>query len=97
MASIAQDALEILEASIDKEPVDFMVTDFRMPGMNGLDLIQRARQVSRKLCTILMTAYGGDDVRKTINTLPYCGYLEKPFTPSMLMEAISRMKWWFES
>lgn len=82
-------ALEIITTSIAQgNPVSLVVTDLRMPGMTGLELISAAKKVSPDLAFILMSAYGSDDVRKEIATLNSCGYIEKPFVPEVLMEKI---------
>ena len=81
-------ALKIIEMSAEHaEPVEIMVADLKMPGMNGLELIRTVKQMRPEIGTILITAYGSDDIRKEVSSLG-CGYLEKPFTPEKLMETI---------
>jgi CheY-like chemotaxis protein len=50
----------------DEEQFDILVTDFRMEGMNGLELARRVRQKHPDVPVILVTGYGpveaGDDV-----------------------------------
>lgn len=48
-----RDALEILEG----EPCQLMITDLRMPEMNGLDLIREARRRFPELGVIVITAF----------------------------------------
>jgi len=50
----AQDALNKLE----KEDFDILVTDFRMEGMNGLELAKQAHQKNPQLPVIIVTGYG---------------------------------------
>ncbi|HEY6547931.1 MAG TPA: response regulator, partial [Vicinamibacteria bacterium] len=50
----AEAALRLLEA---QEP-DLVLTDLRMPGMDGLELLGRIRQMHPSTMVILMTAYG---------------------------------------
>jgi CheY-like chemotaxis protein len=51
-------ALEIL----GKQPVDILLTDVKMPEMNGLELFQQARRLYPQLITIFMTGYSADDL-----------------------------------
>jgi CheY-like chemotaxis protein len=51
-------ALEVLKT----QPVEILLTDVKMPDMNGVALFRKARQVHPGLTTILMTAYAADDI-----------------------------------
>jgi DNA-binding NtrC family response regulator len=59
----AQDALE----KFDREDFDILVTDFRMEGMNGLELARKIHARSPQTPVIIVTGYGpvdgGDDVQ----------------------------------
>jgi len=58
-ADRAEKAVEALQQhSADGNPVDVMLTDLRMPGMDGLELMQIARKISPQTQTIMLTAYG---------------------------------------
>ena len=85
-------ALEIIEASGHTEPIDLVITDLKMPGMNGLDLIRAVRKEKPSLACILMTAYGNDVIRKEVGMLGSCGYIEKPFLPEKLLKSINNLK-----
>lgn len=68
-------ALEIMESS----PVDLVITDIRMPGMSGLDLLEEIRAKHPDTKVIVMTAYGNPEVQKEANERGCLHYLEKPF------------------
>jgi DNA-binding NtrC family response regulator len=57
-------ALAALEAG---EPVDVLVTDMRMPGMDGYELLRRARALRPEIAILMVTAYG--DVDGAVNAL----------------------------
>jgi len=82
-AQAANDALWMLE----RKSYDLVISDLRMPGMNGLELIREIRNRWPDTKTIMMTAYGADELsnRKSISGIPYIG---KPFELSVLREMI---------
>lgn len=86
-------ALGIITDSNDAaEPVDIVVSDLKMPGMTGLELIRSVRKTRPGLPSILMTAFGSDDIRNHVMAMKSCEYIEKPFTPENLMKKIQVLK-----
>ena len=85
------EALEAMNQSIEQsEPIQLMITDFIMPGMNGMDLVRAAKTLLPDLPAILITSYGISEVRKETMNLDDCVYLEKPFDLESLEETIRR-------
>lgn len=85
-------ALDIIKASLsDNEPFALLITDFRMPRMDGLKLIDSARKLFPELITILITGYGSEDLREDSDRIGVSGYLEKPFTPDMLVRKVDEV------
>lgn len=68
------DALRLLSAS----PVDLLITDISMPVMNGLTLIQEARQLNPKLKVIILSGFNEFDYLKQAMKLGIENYLLKP-------------------
>src|SRR5689334_25200996 len=58
LAEDAKSATELLE----REHFDVLLTDFRLPGEDGMKLITRAKSLSRPPICILMTAYGSEEL-----------------------------------
>ncbi|MCS7091393.1 MAG: sigma-54 dependent transcriptional regulator [Verrucomicrobiota bacterium] len=58
---VAEDAPSAMEL-LEREPVDVLLTDFRLPLEDGMKLIQRAKSLSRPPVCILMTAYGSEEL-----------------------------------
>jgi CheY-like chemotaxis protein len=85
--SLRKEGFEVLTATNGKEaidhleqgPVDLMITDIRMPGMSGVELLLKAKEMHPDLKVIVMTAYGSDDLRKEVIEGGALHYLEKPF------------------
>ncbi len=75
----------------DSEEIDLMVTDLKMPGMNGLELIRKLKKERPRLPMILMTAYGDAHVRSHLLAFDLCGFFEKPIHPESLLKKIKAM------
>ena len=93
-AQNGEKALKIIEsAHHNLKPLHLLLTDLKMPGMNGLELIINAKNIDPHLHAIIMTAYGDENnVREKVDALGDCGYVDKPFRPEMLNQLIEE-KW----
>lgn len=78
---------EALE-ELKKERYDLLITDLRMPKMNGLELLRHVRQVSPETQTILLTAYGTDAVWEEAKQLETFRALSKPLKIAELLTAV---------
>jgi len=65
-----------------------LITDLKMPGINGLTLAAAARSLQPTIGIILMTAYGSREVEMEAEQLMVDGYLTKPFQMKQLRELI---------
>ena len=82
----AKDAL----VKIQQEPYDLVITDYKMPGMNGLDLARVARRISPDTRIVLMTAFGTDGLKDAADKLQLSGYLSKPFSIKQIRSIVER-------
>jgi thioredoxin reductase (NADPH) len=82
-ATSGQEALEILADLVLKDrPVAAVVTDQRMPGMSGIELLGEVRERSPDSRVVLLTAYADTDVAiRAINDIALDYYLMKPWDP----------------
>jgi CheY-like chemotaxis protein len=78
-------------ASLERSAPDVLVTDVRMPGMTGLELLMAARKSQPALPVVVVTAHGSALVRAEVDRGPAMEYLEKPFTSQALLEAVDRL------
>lgn len=77
-------------AMLDRETVDVLVADLRMPAMSGMDLVLAARAKRPRLPVVVMTAYPSSDVLARINESGSIEFLEKPFDFNLFVGAIER-------
>ena len=73
---------------IKHELYDVLVTDIRMPGMDGIELVEKATDIQEYLQTIIITAHGDLDSAIEAIRLGTTQYLKKPFSVDKLQEAI---------
>ena len=73
-ARSGEEALEVLDGS----EVYLLVTDLRMPGLSGLELIRWVREASPQTRTILITAYSDNEVEAEARRLEAYRYITKP-------------------
>jgi DNA-binding NtrC family response regulator len=67
---------------------DVVVTDLMMPMVTGLDIMRELHEAKPKLPVILMTGYGNPDVAMEAGRLGVHEFLNKPFTPEQLIDAV---------
>ena len=82
----AESALKVLDDSFS----GVVVTDVRMPGMDGLELMQAALQKVPGLPVILLTAHGDVDMAISSMRAGAYDFIEKPFVPDRLVETVHR-------
>jgi DNA-binding NtrC family response regulator len=88
-AAESQQALRPIKTSSKfRRPFDLLVTDLKMPDLNGIELIREARSSIPPLNCILINAFGTGQTYKALNQMQNCIYLEKPFTPDSLMNLV---------
>jgi CheY-like chemotaxis protein len=73
---------------LKKGKIDLVISDIRMPDINGLDLLVRIKMEHPQTKVIIMTAYGSSDVQKEANRRGSLFYIEKPFEISDIRKII---------
>ena len=75
-AADAEAALKLLR----KEKVDLIVTDLKLPGMNGLEFLQAAKRTNAALPVVVMTAYGTVETAVEAMKAGASDFVLKPFS-----------------
>lgn len=73
-----------------RSAVDVVVTDLRLPGMSGLELLSRARQLNPEARAILLTGQSTEDIQYQAQALGVVAFLRKPLSTSYFLEAVER-------
>jgi len=80
-------ALEIIE----KEKPGIVIADLVMPGMDGIELMKRAKEISPDIEVIIITAYGSIPTAITAMREGAYDYIEKPFCPERVELLIEKL------
>lgn len=84
-AADAHEALEILE----HEPVDAVVSDYRMPEMDGLMFLKRAKEIAPDAARVMITAFPQLPVAtRAVEEAHIHQYFVKPFEPEELLATL---------
>jgi len=85
-ATRGDEALDVL----DKERIDIVLLDLKMPGMDGLEVLKRIRMLSKTIQVIVITGYA--TVETAIEAMKQGAYdfIPKPFEPDQLRIVVNR-------
>ncbi len=86
----AADAISALK-QLDARPVDIVITDVRMPEIDGMQFLEEIKARFPKTPVILMTAFGSVDAAVEAIKRGAYDYIAKPFPTDMLLEKIERL------
>jgi DNA-binding NtrC family response regulator len=78
----------------DKKNPDLIITDLKMPGLSGMDVLEHVRNKSASTAVILMTAYGTIESAVEATRKGAFDYIEKPFRKDRLLRVAEQaLKW----
>lgn len=89
LASSAQEALE----KLDQDKFDLLLSDVKMPGMNGFELLEKAKSRWADMAVIVMTGYGDAYTIKEALVKGADEYLSKPFKSHEVSLIVERAYW----
>ena len=85
-ADNAQDALEIVEST----DLDLVLTDMKMPSMDGIELLRRIKEKAPDLPVVMMTAYGTVEKAVEAMQLGAFNFIQKPFQNQTLKQIVDK-------
>jgi two-component system response regulator YesN len=91
VAGTASNGIEALEM-IKKENPDILITDIRMPGCSGLELISRAKKLSAQMHIIIISGYAHFEYAQEAIQYGVNEYLLKPINKKGLTDALQKIK-----
>jgi DNA-binding response OmpR family regulator len=85
----AKDGLKAIEIA-KNNTIDIIITDIKMPKMNGLEFLKRLRNIQIDTPVILATAYDDKDLLKEALKLSVTNYIEKPYSIDELLSVLTQ-------
>jgi DNA-binding NtrC family response regulator len=86
-ASSAADALRRIADTIEQSLI-LILSDINMPGMTGLEMLPKVRELRPQVPVIMITAYGDPETKRKAIEGGACGLLTKPIDFTLLREEI---------
>jgi len=87
--------IEVAEL-LTKERFDLIITDLKMPGMDGMELLALAKKHDRDVLILMVTAFGSLASAEEAVTKGAFDYISKPFRKEQLLIAIDKAMRWRE-
>jgi CheY-like chemotaxis protein len=86
-ANSASDALKRITTTIEQSLI-LILSDINMPGMTGLEMLPKVKEIRPEVPVIMITAYGDPDTRRKALENGASGLLTKPIDFTLLREEI---------
>jgi DNA-binding NtrC family response regulator len=83
----AEEGLRVL----NKQNFDIIIIDYRLPGLDGLELLRRVQKKHAVAKKILITAYGNQKLFAEAQKLGVHEYIPKPFTSEVIEASLNRL------
>ena len=84
-ANSAEEALKLVVA----DHFDVIISDFRMPGMNGVEFFRKVRQIDRSIIRVILSGYADESVvDQALVEQEVLKYLLKPITNEQLRDEV---------
>jgi two-component SAPR family response regulator len=73
---------------INSDKYELVISDLRMPSMNGIEFLENVKRIRSDIKIFLMTAFEIDDFKSSISSLKIDEFFEKPFSIGKLSATI---------
>ncbi|NDL67066.1 response regulator [Anaerotalea alkaliphila] len=91
VVGLCKNGIEAYDTILDEYP-DIVMTDIKMPGLSGLELIKRLSETDRSIEYIILSGYGEFEYAKEAMKYGVKHYLLKPCNEHQIMEVINTVK-----
>jgi DNA-binding NtrC family response regulator len=81
-------------ALLERESFDLILTDLKMPGMDGLDILRRVKEQGRREEIVIITAFGSLETAIEALSNDVFDYITKPFKKEQILFTVNKaMRW----
>jgi DNA-binding NtrC family response regulator len=94
VSSFTDPLLAFEEFSKKQSDYELVISDVRMPSMNGYEFVKQVKKINPKVKVILMTAFEIEDkeFHKILPSILIDGFLQKPFSMSKLNDILKELR-----
>jgi len=89
LAINGQDAYEKIRQQPSSRPISLIITDFRMPELDGLGLIDKLQEAGIPIPIMVITGYGNKELLRQLHKRGCASYIAKPFIPTEVLSRIA--------
>jgi DNA-binding NtrC family response regulator len=87
---ITEDAGQGLECITNDKEIGLVLLDIKMPGNNGLEVLQKIKNISPELPVIIVTGYKSVETATEAVRLGASGYIVKPFKAEEILDVVKK-------
>jgi len=77
--------------AVNQQTYDIVISDYKLPGMDGLEFFRRVKEKQPNACQILITAYANCEIIKEADEIGVKDIIPKPFTSEDVETSLSRI------
>ena len=89
LATNGQDAYEKIQQQSASRPISLIITDFKMPELDGLGLIDKLQGAGILIPIMVITGYGNKELLRQLNKRGCASYIDKPFIPTEVLSRVA--------
>ena len=93
--TVTNNPLEAAEL-LAQEPFDLVLTDLKMPGMDGMEVLELARKTNEDALVMVITAYGSLESAEEAMAKGAFDFITKPFRKEQILLSIDKAMRWRE-
>ena len=90
VANTVEEGVKLLSAVGASSPFALILTDVKIPGQDGFEMIRRARNIRPNIPVLMMTGYLTNKTMDKGRRYGADNYIAKPFTPDELVDAVNK-------
>lgn len=87
---IVANGIEALQV-FEQNEIDCILLDIKMPGMDGIEILKKVREVDLEIPVFMMTAYGEQDLMEVATSLNVHRFFTKPFNIFDVRDTINQL------